>query len=269
MLNCKDLIFDFSTTLKGYFTVNIKTFALFVFLKKIHMQEPQPHHLTEADSSSPDLRHYLIAGGPWAASKKNASAGPTAHNCWQQSWAGMGDSSPRAVTSQQSSLAKYDKIPPDSPVWCSLMEGNFTLWKAPKCWGVGVGQTVNRKLQVFFVLQSPSMLSAIYPVTEISYKASHTVSLKLKMKWAVFWDESQLLNTSQDAQASQAGNEHWCISLKLGHWFSADRQKNFPYSISNTTLLLVVPAPGIRQTCGCSRASPQKQDASPGIFFTS
>ena len=135
--------------------------------------------------------------------------------------------------------------------------------------GVGVGQTVNRKLQVFFVLQSPSMLSAIYPATEISYKASHTVSLKLKMKWAVFWDESQLLNTSQDAQASQAGNEHWCISLKLGHWFSADRQKNFPYSISNTTLLLVVPAPGIRQTCGCSRASPQKQDASPGIFFTS
>lgn len=101
------------------------------------------------------------------------------------------------------------------------------------------------------------------------HRTSHTVSLKLKMKWTIFWDESQLLNTSQDAQASQAGNEHWCISLKLGHWFSADRGKNFPYSISNTMFLLVVPAPGIHQTRGCSRdqASPQKQDASPGILF--
>lgn len=80
-----------------------------------------------------------------------------------------------------------------------------------------MGQTVNKKLQVFSVLQSPSMLSAIYLAIELSHKTSHTVSLKLKMKWTVFWDESQLLNTSQDAQASQAGNEHWCISLKLGH----------------------------------------------------
>lgn len=34
--------------------------------------------------------------------------------------------------------------------------------------GVGVGQTVNKKLQVFSVLQSPSMLSAIYLAIELS-----------------------------------------------------------------------------------------------------
>lgn len=47
------------------------------------------------------------------------------------------------------------------------------------------------------------------------------------MKWILFWDESQLFNTSQYAQATQAGNESSCILAGTRALIQCTQRKEF------------------------------------------
>lgn len=109
------------------------------------------------DSSSPNLRRYLIAGGSQAANATKrfcrvASCGTAGSG---RPGVRADRARPRLLYHCRSLLAKYDKIPPNSSAWYRLMKGTFTPSRAPRCWkeAGGVWWMVNIKLSVFCLLK--------------------------------------------------------------------------------------------------------------------